>query len=108
MGPPSRRFGRRAPSATRRSFPPLRRVAGTAGAKAKFRPVNPEEWRYQVRPECLGKAQEAVAQMRALGLLVELRRGNLLVVAIEDTVADHRVGETLDRVWPGWRECVSE
>ena len=69
--------------------------------------MNAEEWRYQVRPECLGKAQEAVAQMRALGMRVELRRGDLLVFTIGDTGVDHRAAETLERVWPGWRECVS-
>ena len=69
--------------------------------------MNPEEWRYQVRPECLGKAQESVAQMRALGMRVELRRGDLLVFTIGDTGVDHRAAETLERVWPGWRECVS-
>jgi hypothetical protein len=70
--------------------------------------VNPEERRYKFRPECLGKAQEAVAQMRALGFWVELRRGDLLVLTIEHTVIDDRAGETLERVWPKWRECVTE
>jgi hypothetical protein len=85
-----------------------RRVAGQSGARARFRAVNPEEWRYKVRPECLGKAQEAVAQMRALGFRVELRRGDLLVFTIEHTVIDDRAGATLERVWPNWRECVTE
>jgi hypothetical protein len=70
--------------------------------------VNPEEWQYKVRPECRGKAQEAVAQMRALGFRVELRRGDLLVFTIEHTVIDDRVGKTLERVWPNWRECMTE
>jgi hypothetical protein len=69
--------------------------------------VNPEERRYKVYPECRGKAQEAVAQMRALGFRVELRR-DLLVFTIEDTVIDDRAGEILERVWPTWRECVSD
>jgi hypothetical protein len=70
--------------------------------------VNPEEWQYKVRAECRGQAQEAVAQMRALGFRVELRRGDLLVITIEHTVVDNRAGETLERVWPKWRECVTE
>ena len=70
--------------------------------------MDPEEWRYKVRPECLGKAQEAVAQMRALGMRVELRRDDLLVFTIEDAEVDHRAAETLERVWPRWRECVSD
>ena len=70
--------------------------------------MNGEEWRYKLRPECRAKAQEAVAQMRALGLRVELQRGDLLVLTVEDTIIDRRVGETLDRVWPGWRECVTD
>jgi ketosteroid isomerase-like protein len=78
------------------------------GAKAKLRPVNGVERQYRVRPECRAQAQEAVAQMRALGLRVELQRGDLLVFTVEDTIIDHRVGETLERVWPGWRECVSD
>jgi ketosteroid isomerase-like protein len=79
-----------------------------SGAKPKLRPVNGGERQYRVRPECRAKAQEAVAQMRALGLRVELQRGDLLVFTVEDTIIDHRVGETLERVWPGWRECVSD
>ena len=94
-------------SATAAADPPLCGGSRKSGAKARFRPVNPEEWRYQVRPECLGKAQEAVAQLRALGMRVELRRGDLLVFTIGDTGVDHRAAETLERVWPGWRECVS-
>ena len=67
-----------------------------------------QEWRHKVLPEHRGKAQEAVAQMRALGFRVELRRDGLLVFTIEDTVIDDRAAETLERVWPGWRECVSD
>ena len=70
--------------------------------------MNGEEWQYKVRAECRGKAQEAVAQMRALGIRVELRRGDLLVFTIEDAVIDGRAAEILERVWPRWRECVSE
>lgn len=69
--------------------------------------MSPEERRYKIRPECRGKAQEAVAQMRALGFRVELRR-DLLVFTIEDTVIDARAGEMLERVWPRWRDCVSD
>jgi hypothetical protein len=70
--------------------------------------VNPEEWQYKVRPECRRQAQEAVAQMRALGFRVELRRGDLLVFTVEHTVLDDRTREILERVWPKWRECVTE
>jgi hypothetical protein len=52
----------------------------------------------QVRPKVAGRAQEAVAQMRALGFRVELRRGDLLVFTIEHTVIDDRAAETLERV----------
>jgi len=69
--------------------------------------VNREEWRYKVSPEFRGKAQEAVAQLRALGILVELRRDNL-VFTLEDTEIDARAGEALERVWPDWQRCVSE
>jgi len=86
----------------------MRKVAAKSGTKTKFRSVNPEEWQYRVRPECRGKAQEAVAQMRALGFRVELRRGDLLVFTLEHTVIDDQAGETLERVWPNWRECVTE
>ena len=44
----------------------------------------------------------------SLGFRVELRRDDLLVFSIEDTVIDDRAAETLERVWPGWRECVSD
>lgn len=70
--------------------------------------VSQQEWRYRLLPECRGKAQEAVAQMRALGLRVELRRADSLVFELEDTEVDNRAGEILERVWPGWRECVSD
>jgi hypothetical protein len=67
-----------------------------------------EEWQYKIRPECRGKAQEAVAQMRAQGIRVDLRRGDLLVFTIVETEIDSRAGEMLERVWPRWRECVSD
>jgi hypothetical protein len=86
----------------------LRRIAGQSGFRERFQAVNPDELRYKLRPECRGKAQEAVAQMRALGFWIELQRGDLLVFTIEDTVIDDRARETLERVWPNWRECVTE
>ena len=67
-----------------------------------------QEWSHKVIPECRAKAQEAVAQLRALGIRVELRRGDLLVFTLEDTEIDNRAGEMLERVWPGWRDCVSD
>ena len=70
--------------------------------------MSPEEWKYKVRPECRGKAEEGVAQMRALGMRDELRRDDVLVFSLEDTVIDRRAAETLERIWPDWRECVSE
>ena len=66
------------------------------------------EWRHKVLPECRGKAQEAVAQLRALGIQVELRRGDWLVFDLEETEIDQRAVQMLDRVWPRWEECVSE
>src|SRR5215208_2684148 len=54
-----------------------------------------------------GAAQEAVAQMRALGIRVELTRGDWLVFELEDLLIDHRAVQILDRVWPGWRDCVT-
>ena len=67
-----------------------------------------DEWRLNVLSECRQQAQEAVAQMRALGLRVELTRRDALVFQLEDIEIDRRVVETLDRVWPRWRECVTE
>ena len=70
--------------------------------------MNRQEWSHKVVPECQGQAQEAVARMRALGIRVELRRGDRLVFDLEDTEIDDRAGEILERVWPNWRECVTE
>jgi len=36
------------------------------------------------------------------------RRGDWLVIDVEDTGIDHRAVEILERVWPQWRDCVSE
>jgi hypothetical protein len=62
-----------------------------------------KEWQYKIRPECRGKAQESVAQMRAQGIRVDLRRGDLLVFTIEETEIDSRAGEMLERVRRRWR-----
>jgi hypothetical protein len=67
-----------------------------------------KEWRRKILPECRAEAQEAVAQMRALGIRVELTRGDWLVFELDDLMIDHRAIETLGRVWPSWRDCVSE
>jgi len=67
-----------------------------------------KQWRQKILPECRGAAQEAVAQMRALGIRVELTRGDWLVFELEDLLIDHRAVQILDRVWPGWRDCVSD
>jgi hypothetical protein len=54
-------------------------------------------------------AQEAVAQLRARGIPIEIR-GNWLVYELEGTEREAipRMLQILDRVWPGWRDCVSE
>lgn len=83
------------------------RCPRVGGAQTKFRSVNRDEWRYKVRPECRGKAQEAVAQLRALGIRAELR-GDTLLLTLEDTEIDSHASEMLERAWPNWRECVSE
>jgi hypothetical protein len=70
--------------------------------------VNRDEWRYKVRPEYRGRAQEAVAQLRALGIRVELRHGDALIFTLEDTEIDRHARGTLDRVWPDWRECITD
>lgn len=49
-----------------------------------------------------------VAQLRALGIRIELTRGDWLVIDLEDTGIDHRAVEILGRVWPQWRDCVSD
>ena len=69
-----------------------------------------QEWRRKVIPSCLAQAQEAVAQLRSRGIRAELRRDDLVfdlrLEAREDP--DVVVAEALDRVWPAWRECVTE
>jgi hypothetical protein len=69
-----------------------------------------QEWRRKVIPSCLGQAQEAVAQLRSRGLLADLQRDVLVfelrLEAREDP--DAAAAEALDRVWPAWRECVTE
>jgi hypothetical protein len=69
-----------------------------------------QEWRRKVIPSCLGQAQEAVAQLRSRGIRADLRRDvlvfDLRLEAREDP--DTAVAEALDRVWPAWRECVTE
>jgi hypothetical protein len=62
-----------------------RRSKRISGAKARFEAVTPQEWSHKVLPECRGKAQGAVAQLRTLGIRVELRRGELLAFTLEDT-----------------------
>jgi hypothetical protein len=69
--------------------------------------VTRQEWRHKVLPEYRGQAQETVAQLRALGIQVELRHGDWLVFDLEAEI-DQRGVEMLDRVWPRWRDCVSE
>ena len=66
-----------------------------------------QEWRHRILPEYRSQAQEAVAQLRALGIQVELRRGDWLVFDLEAEVDQHGV-EILNRVWPRWRDCVRE
>jgi len=70
--------------------------------------VTRQEWRHKVLPECRGKAQEVVAQLRALGIRIELTRDDWLVIHLEDIWIDHRAVEILERAWPQWRDCVSE
>ena len=69
-----------------------------------------QEWRRKVIPSCLGQAQEAVAQLRSRGLLADLQRDVLVFdLRLEaPTDPDTVVAQTLDRVWPCWRECVTE
>jgi hypothetical protein len=68
------------------------------------------EWRRKVIPSCLGQAQEAVTQLRSRGVLADLQR-DVLVFDLRPeapTDPDAAVAEALDRVWPAWRECVTE
>ncbi len=69
-----------------------------------------QEWRRKVIPSCLGQAQEAVAQLRSRGILADLQREVLVFdLRLEaPTDPDALVAEALDRVWPAWRECVTE
>ena len=65
------------------------------------------EWRREILPDCLGKAQEAIARLRSQGIRVELK-GNWLVFDLGDTQRDARAFESLDHVWPDWRDCVND
>jgi len=66
------------------------------------------EWRRKLLPECLGEAQEAVAQLRARGIPVELKGKGGDWLVFDETEGDAWVVEMLDRVWPRWRDCVSD
>jgi hypothetical protein len=69
-----------------------------------------DEWRRKVIPSCLEQAQEAVAQLRSRGIRADLQRDDLVfdlrLEAREDP--DAVVTEALDRVWPAWRQCVTD
>ena len=70
-----------------------------------------QEWRCKVVPSCLGQAQDAVAQLRSRGVLANLQRDGWLVFDLRleaPADPDAVVGAALDRVWPAWRECVTE
>ena len=70
-----------------------------------------QEWRRKVTPSCLGQAQEAVAQLRSRGVLANLQRDGWLVIDLRleaPADPDAVVAQTLDRVWPAWRECMTE
>ena len=69
-----------------------------------------QEWRRKVIPSCLAQAQEAVAQLRSRGVRADLQR-DVLVFDLGPEAhenPDAAVAEALDRVWPAWRECVTE
>jgi hypothetical protein len=69
------------------------------------------EWRRRVIPSCAGQAQEAVAQLRSRGIRVELQHDVWLVFDLRLEARadpDDVVAEALDRVWPVWRECVTD
>jgi hypothetical protein len=69
------------------------------------------EWRRRVIPSCAGQAQEAVAQLRSRGIRASLQRDNWLVFDLlldESEDPDRVVATALDRVWPAWRECLTE
>jgi hypothetical protein len=70
-----------------------------------------QEWRRKVIPSCLAQAQEAVAQLRSRGIRAELQRDGSLVFDLRlgaRADPDAVVAETLDRVWPAWRQCVTD
>jgi hypothetical protein len=70
-----------------------------------------QEWRRKVLPGCLGQAQEAVAQLRSQGILANLERETWLVFDLRLEARanpDVAVAKALDRVWPAWRECVTD
>ena len=69
-----------------------------------------QEWRRKVIPSCLGQAQEAVAQLRSRGVRADLQRDTWLVLDLwveDEADLDAMVAQTLDRIWPAWRECVA-
>jgi hypothetical protein len=69
-----------------------------------------QEWRRKVIPSCLEQAQEAVAQLRSRGILADLQRDDLVFDLKLEAGADPDavVAEALDRVWPAWRQCVTD
>ena len=69
-----------------------------------------QEWRCKVIPSCLEQAQEAVAQLRSRGILADLQRDVLVFDLRLDARADPDavVAAALDRVWPAWRQCVTD
>ncbi len=70
-----------------------------------------QEWRRKVLPACLGQAQEAVAQLRSRGILADIERDTWLVFDLRLEARadpDASVAKALDRVWPAWRECMTD
>jgi hypothetical protein len=69
------------------------------------------QWRRRVIPSCAGQAQEAVAQLRARGIRVDLERDWIvfdLLLDGEEPEVEAAAVKLLDRVWPAWRQCVAE
>jgi hypothetical protein len=76
------------------------------GAKLGTDAAAQQRWRRRILPGCLAQAQEAVAQLRARGIPVEIRREAWLV--FDPEVANSWAIGLLDQVWPQWRDCTSD
>jgi hypothetical protein len=58
--------------------------------------------------DCVERTQDAVAELRAEGIGVEIEPDDWLAFEPRSAETDAEVGALLDPIWPSWRECVTE